>query len=116
MTDARSERALLDVFLAEYGLSNREGVALMCLAEALLRIPDQRTAEQLIADKIQFADWADHAGRSGSLIVNASTWALMLGSKFVDVEREFTDEPSKWIGKLVARIGELAFNIHKLTA
>ncbi len=69
---------LPDRFLGEYGLSTREGVALMCLAEALLRVPDTETIDQLIADKIGGADWQSHAGHAPSALVNASTWALML--------------------------------------
>src|SRR5438874_10295776 len=68
----------LDAFLHEYALSSPEGVALMCLAEALLRIPDADTIDRLIRDKIAAADWQSHLGHSGSLFVNASTWALML--------------------------------------
>ncbi|MGG5822546.1 bifunctional proline dehydrogenase/L-glutamate gamma-semialdehyde dehydrogenase PutA [Falsiroseomonas sp. HW251] len=69
---------MLETFLAEYGLSTEEGVALMCLAEALLRVPDNATADALIRDKIAGADWSRHLGRSASPLVNASTWALML--------------------------------------
>src|SRR4051794_6330909 len=68
----------LDAFLHEYALSSQEGVALMCLAEALLRIPDAETVDKLIRDKIAAADWERHLGHSGSLFVHASTWALML--------------------------------------
>jgi RHH-type transcriptional regulator, proline utilization regulon repressor / proline dehydrogenase / delta 1-pyrroline-5-carboxylate dehydrogenase len=68
----------LDAFLQEFDLSSREGVVLMCLAEALLRIPDAATADRLIRDKIVEADWTAHLGKSDSLFVNASTWALML--------------------------------------
>ncbi len=106
---ARSDtaaRPMLDTFLTQYGLSNQEGIALMCLAESLLRIPDQRTAERLIADKIKFGDWASHSGEADSLLVNASTWALMLGSKIVEVDREFTANPAKWLGQLTTRLGE----------
>lgn len=99
-------RALLDTFLTEYGLSNKEGIALMCLAESLLRIPDSPTAERLIADKIKFADWASHAGRSGSLLVNVSTWALLLGSKLVDVEPEFGSNPGEWLAQLTSRLSD----------
>lgn len=106
---ARSDeanRALLDTFLTEYGLSNQEGIALMCLAESLLRIPDQRTAERLIADKIRLADWASHAGQADSLLVNASTWALMLGSKMVVEDRAFNTNPGRWLHQLTARLSE----------
>ena len=72
------ERPYLDAFLQEFGLSNQEGIALMCLAEALLRIPDDDTADRLIAEKLAAGDWSAHAGRSDSLFVNASTWGLML--------------------------------------
>ena len=67
----------LERFLTEYDLSTEEGVLLMCLAETLLRIPDADTADLLIADKIRDADWEEHLG-SRDLLVNASTWGLML--------------------------------------
>src|SRR5438270_6885041 len=73
----------LDAFLHEYALSSPEGVALMCLAEALLRIPDAETVDKLIRDKIAGADWQSHLGHSGSLFVNASTWALMLTGRLL---------------------------------
>ena len=69
---------LMEVFLQEYGLSTQEGVALMTLAEALLRVPDSETMDALIEDKISPADWGKHLGHSSSSLVNASTWALML--------------------------------------
>ena len=67
----------------EYALSSQEGVALMCLAEALLRIPDAATVDRLIRDKIAPADWQSHLGHSGSVFVNASTWALMLTGRLL---------------------------------
>lgn len=75
---ADSNPGLMEVFLAEYGLSTDEGVALMCLAEALLRVPDTFTMDELIEDKIAPSEWGSHLGRSSSSLVNASTWALML--------------------------------------
>ncbi|MBZ8135141.1 bifunctional proline dehydrogenase/L-glutamate gamma-semialdehyde dehydrogenase PutA [Afifella sp. IM 167] len=69
---------LMEVFLAEYGLASEEGIALMCLAEALLRVPDAPTQDRLIADKIVPTDWRKHLGRSPSRIVNAATRALLL--------------------------------------
>ncbi|MEQ8399787.1 MAG: bifunctional proline dehydrogenase/L-glutamate gamma-semialdehyde dehydrogenase PutA [Roseitalea porphyridii] len=69
---------LMEVFLAEYGLSTDEGIALMCLAESLLRVPDAETVDALIEDKIAPSAWGEHLGRSASSLVNASTWALML--------------------------------------
>ena len=76
--------ALMEVFLAEYGLSTREGIALMCLAEALLRVPDATTMDALIEDKIAPSDWGRHLGQSASSLVNASTWALMLTGRVLD--------------------------------
>ena len=73
--------SIMQGFLAEYGLSTREGVALMCLAEALLRVPDAETIDALIEDKIGASDWAAHLGQSSSPLVNASTWALLLTGK-----------------------------------
>ena len=74
---------LMEVFLAEYGLSTEEGVALMCLAEALLRVPDAPTIDELIEDKISPSSWGEHLGGSSSSLVNASTWALMLSGKIL---------------------------------
>src|SRR6201987_732797 len=73
----------IDAFLHEYALSSPEGVALLCLAEALLRIPDAETVDRLIRDKIGEADWESHLGRSESIFVNASTWALMLTGRLL---------------------------------
>ena len=79
---------LMEVFLAEYGLSTEEGVALMCLAEALLRVPDAETIDALIEDKIAPSDWGKHLGHSSSSLVNASTWALMLTGRVLDEDQE----------------------------
>src|SRR5713226_4480062 len=84
----RLGRGGLDAFLQEYALSSPEGVALMCLAEALLRIPDSETVDRLIRDKIASADWQRHLGHSGSLFVNASTWALMLTGRLLRPDRD----------------------------
>ncbi|RVT85496.1 bifunctional proline dehydrogenase/L-glutamate gamma-semialdehyde dehydrogenase PutA [Rhodobacteraceae bacterium CCMM004] len=75
---------LMEVFLAEYGLSTDEGIALMCLAEALLRVPDAETIDALIEDKIAPSDWSRHLGHSSSPLVNASTWALMLTGRVLE--------------------------------
>ena len=74
----RGRPGLMEAFLAEYGLSTEEGVALMCLAEALLRVPDAATMDALIEDKIAPSQWGAHLGHSSSPLVNASTWGLML--------------------------------------
>ena len=76
----------IDAFLHEYALSSQEGVALLCLAEALLRIPDTDTIDRLIRDKLGEADWARHLGHSDSVFVNASTWALMLTGRLMRAE------------------------------
>jgi RHH-type transcriptional regulator, proline utilization regulon repressor / proline dehydrogenase / delta 1-pyrroline-5-carboxylate dehydrogenase len=81
----------LDAFLHEYALSSPEGVALMCLAEALLRIPDAGTVDRLIRDKLAPADWQHHLGHSGSLFVNASTWALMLTGRLLRPDQDQVD-------------------------
>ena len=78
---------LMEQFLAEYGLSTREGVALMCLAEAMLRVPDADTIDALIEDKIAPSDWGRHLGAASSSLVNASTWALMLTGRVLEDER-----------------------------
>uniref|UniRef100_UPI0040470DFD bifunctional proline dehydrogenase/L-glutamate gamma-semialdehyde dehydrogenase PutA n=1 Tax=Yoonia sp. TaxID=2212373 RepID=UPI0040470DFD len=82
-----AEPGLMEVFLAEYGLSTDEGIALMCLAEALLRVPDADTSDALIEDKIAPSDWGKHLGHSASSLVNASTWALMLTGRVLDDEK-----------------------------
>jgi len=84
---ASAKPGLMEVFLAEYGLSTDEGVALMCLAEALLRVPDAETIDALIEDKIAPSDWGRHLGHSSSSLVNASTWALMLTGRVLDDEK-----------------------------
>ena len=99
----RTQPGLMEVFLAEYGLSTDEGIALMCLAEALLRVPDAETIDALIEDKIAPSDWGRHLGHSTSSLVNASTWALMLTGKVLE------DREPGLIGSLrgaVKRLGE----------
>src|SRR5688572_5699772 len=103
---ARPSGSGIDAFMREYNLASREGVILMCLAEALLRIPDAETADALIADKIPAGDWEEHLGDSDSLFVNASTWGLMLTGRIVDVGEAEVGPVRSWFGKLAARIGE----------
>ncbi len=83
-----SRPGMMENFLAEYGLTTKEGIALMCLAEALLRVPDAKTIDELIEDKISPGHWGEHLGHSGSPLVNASTWALLLTGKIVAPEDE----------------------------
>ncbi len=94
---------LMEVFLAEYGLSTSEGVALMCLAEALLRVPDAETMDDLIADKITPHDWSSHSGESTSIFVNASTWALVLTGRVLD---EGEGGIERTLRGMVRRLGE----------
>ena len=102
---ARVGQGGLDAFLHEYELSSPEGVVLMCLAEALLRIPDAETATLLIKDKLAEADWRKHLGSSDSLFVNASTWALMLTGRVVALDQDGADLAGV-LRRLVARSGE----------
>src|SRR5579862_3577168 len=95
----------LDALLNEFALSSREGIALMCLAEALLRVPDAETVDRLIRDKLAPADWARHLGHSSSIFVNASTWALMLTGRLLQ------DDPAEQdlgatLRRFAARTGE----------
>ena len=96
----------IDAFLQQYDLSSEEGVLLMCIAEALLRIPDADTADRLIADKITSAQWKDHLGISDSLFVNASTWGLMLTGELLKLDDEAKTNPAQVLGKLASRAGE----------
>ncbi len=96
----------LDAFLQEFGLSNNEGIALMCLAEALLRVPDDETADRLIAEKIHSGDWGAHKGKSSSTFVNASVWGLLLTGRIVRLDEEITQDTTGWLGRLVSTLGE----------
>jgi RHH-type proline utilization regulon transcriptional repressor/proline dehydrogenase/delta 1-pyrroline-5-carboxylate dehydrogenase len=95
--------SMMEAFLAEYGLSTAEGVGLMCLAEALLRVPDAETIDDLIEDKVAPSNWGAHLGHSSSSLVNASTWALMLTGKVLDDEPK---GPARALRGLVKRLGE----------
>jgi RHH-type proline utilization regulon transcriptional repressor/proline dehydrogenase/delta 1-pyrroline-5-carboxylate dehydrogenase len=94
----------IDAFLHEYDLSSHEGVALLCLAEALLRIPDSATVDRLIRDKLGDPDWESHLGHSPSLFVNASTWALMLTGRLLRAEGAHDLRAA--LRRFVARSGE----------
>ncbi len=100
------KQGMVESFLKEFSLGTREGLALMCLAEALLRTPDAETRDRLIAEKISMADWASHLGKSDSLFVNASTWGLMLTGKLVDVDEEARRDVGGFLKRLTARAGE----------
>lgn len=100
-----SDPRLMEVFLSAYGLSTKEGVALMCLAEALLRVPDAETMDDLIRDKIAPHDWSAHSGGSSSIFVNASTWALMLTGKVLE-EDEDDGGIERTLRGMMRRLGE----------
>ena len=103
---SQKRQGVVESFLQEFSLGTREGLALMCLAEALLRTPDAGTRDRLIAEKIGSADWASHMGQSDSLFVNASTWGLMLTGKLVDVDEEARSDLPNFLKRLVGRMGE----------
>jgi len=95
--------SMMESFLAEYGLSTSEGVGLMCLAEALLRVPDAETIDELIYDKIEPSDWGAHLGQSSSPLINASTWALLITGKVLDDDES---RPVAALRGLIRRVGE----------
>ena len=102
----RDRSGTLDAFLQEFGLSNKEGIALMCLAEALLRVPDEETADRLIAEKISSGDWGSHQGRSQSRFVNASVWGLMLTGRIVRLDDPIVHDTGSWMRRLSTTLGE----------
>ena len=104
--EGRAESGGVDSFLHEYGLSSEEGVLLLCLAEALLRIPDAPTADRLIAGTVGLGDWSRHLGHSNSLLVNASTWGLMLTGRILDWSERRQADPAGMVQRLIARSGE----------
>jgi len=101
----RKKSTGIDSFLTEYSLSSDEGIALMCLAEALLRVPDAPTIDSLIKDKLSSPDWKSHCGQSDSFFVNATTWALMLTGKVLTPEKA-DNVLSKAFMKLLNRSSE----------
>lgn len=102
----RKQLGGLDAFMSEYDLSSQEGIVLMCLAEALLRIPDAGTVDKLIADKLGSAHFGEHVGGSESLFVNATTWALMLTGRIVHAERLKRVSLGRVLEQMVGRLGE----------
>jgi RHH-type proline utilization regulon transcriptional repressor/proline dehydrogenase/delta 1-pyrroline-5-carboxylate dehydrogenase len=99
-------QGVVESFLQQFGLSTPEGLALMCLAEALLRTPDEATRDALIAEKIGSADWASHVGRSDSLFVNAGTWGLMLTGHLVEPDESARRDIGGFLRRLAGRLGE----------
>jgi len=96
----------VDAFLHAYDLGSDEGIAMMCLAEALLRIPDAHTADELIADKLSGPDWSDQLGRSGSAFVNAATFSLLLTGKVLEGAQDRSANWKAALGRAVGRLGE----------
>ena len=97
----------LNAFLQEYDLSSKEGVVLLCLAEALLRIPDANTADMLIRDKLLTANWEQHLGSSASWFVNASTWGLMLTGRLITLDfPAYSDTSAKSVSSMLSRLSE----------
>ena len=103
---ARAHKASgIDAFLQQYGLDTEEGIALMCLAEALLRVPDDETADLLIRDKIGEIDWGEHLGESSSTFVNAATFSLMLTDEVLDPPEAHQRGMGKTLRKTMNRLG-----------
>ncbi len=100
------DQGAIEAFMRQYDLGSEEGVLLMCVAEALLRIPDQDTADKLIRDKLGDADWKRHLGQSDSVLVNASTWGLMLTGKLVDLADDTKRDVHNAFKRLIGRVGE----------
>ncbi|EPJ44199.1 MAG: proline dehydrogenase [Osedax symbiont Rs1] len=105
---ASGKPSMMEKFLAEYGLTTKEGVALMCLAEALLRVPDSYTIDALIEDKITSGNWYSHLGSSNSSLVNSSTWALLFTGKVIAPVQGANQEKNiaNSIRSLVKKLGE----------
>ena len=104
---SKKDRTMLDAFLNEYGLDNKEGVALMCLAESVLRIPDKKTRDLIISEKLSEGKWIDHLNRADSLFVNASTWGLLLAGKVVKTPSKWSKDPNSFLSSLISKSGEM---------
>ncbi len=100
------DQGAIEAFMRQYDLGSEEGVLLMCVAEALLRIPDQDTADKLIRDKLGDADWKKHMGGSDSVLVNASTWGLMLTGRLVQINDATRADVPGAFARLIGRVGE----------
>ena len=96
----------VDALLNEFALSTEEGVVLMCLAEALLRVPDKKTSDSLIRDKLADGDWGSHIGNSESIFVNASSWGLLMTGKLVNYSDNMKKEQFGMLKRTIGRLGE----------
>ena len=99
----KNQRTKLDAFMEQYGLSNSEGIALMCLAESLMRIPDTKTRDALINEKLTSAKWSEHLGKAESFLVNSATWGLTFSKEFL---RASNHASNNWLIVLGKKIGE----------
>ena len=99
----KNQRTKLDAFMEQYGLSNSEGIALMCLAESLMRIPDNKTRDALINEKLTSAKWSEHLGKAESFLVNSATWGLTFSKEFLRASNYATNN---WLIALGKKIGE----------
>lgn len=103
---AQAKQGALDALLHQYDLSSQEGIALMCLAEAMLRIPDTKTVDRLIQDKLAIADWSGHKGKSNSFLVNAATWGLLLTGKLIRPSDVDSTALASSFKRVISRLGE----------
>ena len=102
----RRKASGIDAFLHQFGLDTEEGIALMCLAEALLRVPDAETADALIRDKLEDIDWGEHLGESSSTFVNAATFSLMLTGEVLERPEEHQKGMRSTLKRSINRLGE----------
>src|SRR5574338_271436 len=106
LRSARPGTGGVDALLREFSISSQEGVALMCLAEALLRIPDPATADALIRDKLRHGHWEEHLGHSPHLFVNAAAWGLMLTGRLLELDKAPGNSLKTSLGRILAKGGE----------
>ena len=102
--DKSNTISMIDALMQQYSLNTDEGILLMCLAEALIRVPDSSTADAFIRDRLGRADWSKHHKQSDSLLVNASTWGLLISGKVL--KQPAKDEPTAIWNRLTGRLGE----------
>ena len=112
----KKDRTKLAAFLSEYGLANKEGVALMCLAESVLRIPDKNTRDLIISEKLSEGRWIDLLNKADSLFVKASTWGLLLAGKVVSTPSKWSKDPNNFITELISKSGEMPIRTAVLAA
>ena len=102
----QADNGMVDSFLQEYSLDTKEGIILMCLAEALLRIPDAATADALIQDKLSGGDWQKHMGQSASWLVNSGTWGLALTNGVINPTGKAMETPRGTFRRMIRKLGK----------